>query len=77
VKTLVALSLLLMMGCSSSEKNERHTVQCRSYVNRCHDQARDICTDGYLVTNRVRPKRNQNGDTVFTLNFRCRQQMMR
>ncbi len=66
-----------MLGaCSSTTDREldggKHQVQCLTYVGNCHERARDICPDGYLVTNRVRPTKEQSGETRFTLNIKCR-----
>lgn len=68
-----------VLGCSSttirSDENGKHTIQCLNNITRCHSKARNICDDGYLVTNRVRPQR-VGDDTRYTLNVKCRQPTM-
>ena len=80
MKVLLGLTVLLLMGCSSTtvrshDERGKHTIQCLNNITRCHAKARNICDDGYLVTNRVRPVR-VGDDTRYTLNIKCRQPTM-
>ena len=72
--------LLILIGCSSAtvrshDQPGKHTIHCLNNVTRCHSKARNICDEGYLVTNRVRPQR-VGDDTRYTLNIKCRQPTM-
>lgn len=68
--------LFLWLGaCSTSVEsdhaNQKHTIRCLGKTVSCYEKASELCPDGYLVTNRVRPR--QMGDDVqFTLKVKCR-----
>jgi hypothetical protein len=67
--------MYLLTACSTSvtsdHANQKHSITCKTHTKLCYDKASNLCTDGYLVTNRVRPKK-VNEDTVYTLNIKCR-----
>ncbi len=73
------LFVLFLGACASTTDQEleggKHQVQCLKFSANCHDRAREICPNGYLVTNRVRPIKNQGGESKFTLNIKCRKVM--
>ena len=72
MKIKAFLFIAMLAGCTGSNvRSNRHAIRCMNVVSRCHDKARDLCGDGYLVTNRVRPQRGKDG-TEFLLKIRCR-----
>ncbi len=69
----LALTILACSSTSVRSENggQKHSIQCLNVVSRCHEKARSICGEGYLVTNRVRPTK-QEDDVRYTLNIKCR-----
>lgn len=75
LQVLLGLFFLFLLGCSTSVESNaetgHHKITCNNETSSCYEKASQLCPDGYLVTNRVRPKKSGD-DTIFTLQIKCR-----
>lgn len=67
-----------LSACSSSGTNTesrggmKYTVVCRNEVQDCYDRASGICTEGYLVSNRVRARKIDDENVEYRAVIQCR-----
>ncbi len=77
LKSLLGLSFLTLIACSSSSSSEdmvgaQFTVVCRNEVQECYTKAQDLCSKGYLVINRVRGIKLDAENTEYRAIIRCK-----
>ncbi len=72
---LIGPSLFIFAACStnvvSDSETGKHSITCHDAMSACYSKATEICPDGYLVTNRVRPRETDDG-IQYTYNIKCR-----